>query len=96
MKTLIATATTLVIVSSTFAFGQSEGVQEEVAAAQKAEQAIITLTEQWNAVCASEFVLSEAAQTTCTTGEMPKPVKAGDRFPNRGIGTEFNTLIRQL
>ena len=47
-------------------------------------------------VCKSSFVLSEKAKAACDGNTMPKTNKAGTSFRNVGIGTEFNTLIRNM
>ena len=47
-------------------------------------------------VCKSTFVLSEKAKAACDSNSMPKTNKAGTSFRNVGIGTEFNTLIRNM
>ena len=102
MKTL-KIATALVVLSSSFAFGQEAAVEgqhipsltEELTAEQEQAANIAALNDAWSAAC-TKYVLSEKAQAACDSGEMPKPIKSGERFPNRGVGAEFNTLIRQL
>lgn len=50
----------------------------------------------FDAVCASNFVLSPAATEACAAGTMPKINKDGINFRNSGIGAEIMTLARQL
>lgn len=50
----------------------------------------------FSSVCASDFILSPKAQTACEAQTMPKAVKNGSRFTATSLGTEFNTLHRQM
>ena len=55
-----------------------------------------TMQTAFEKVCKSTFVLSEKAKAACDGNTMPKTNKAGTSFRNVGIGTEFNTLIRNM
>lgn len=101
MKNLLI-ATALIAIAST-ATAQDATVTtvvteptETVAAPQVITPPSAALLEQFNAICASTFKLSEKAQTACTAQTPPRAAKSGNTFRNTGIGTEFNTLIRQL
>lgn len=61
-----------------------------------ADAASATMQTAFEKVCKSTFVLSEKAKAACDGNTMPKTNKAGTSFRNVGIGTEFNTLIRNM
>ena len=52
--------------------------------------------ESFKAVCESQAEKSEKLQAACVTGDMPRVVKAGNRFDARGIGAELNVLVANL
>lgn len=80
------------------AFAQDvETVQPVVAVVEApAPVASEALAENFTAICASSFVLSDKAKLACINNEMPKVAKSGETFRNTGIGGEFNTLIRNI
>lgn len=47
-------------------------------------------------VCDGPYVLTAEAFAACQSGTFPDMIADGSRFVARGIGAEFNTLIRQL
>lgn len=54
-------------------------------------------TARVHAVCADASVkMTPAARTACTTNAFPATTATGDAFSNRGIGAEFNVLIRNM
>lgn len=54
-------------------------------------------TAKVHAVCADATIkMTPAARTACTTGNYPATTATGDAFSNRGIGAEFNVLIRNM
>jgi hypothetical protein len=79
---------TTVVTDTTTAATAADAVVESPAAS--------PLFATFRAVCDHGFVLSDAASAACTANAMPAPVRAGDRWPNRGIGAELNILARQL
>lgn len=48
------------------------------------------------AICGSRAVLSDEARIACETGAMPSVIADGSRWSQRGVGSEFNTLARNL
>lgn len=43
-----------------------------------------------------KIVLSDQAKEACLTGAMPTVIKDQTRFSSRGVGSEFNTLVRNF
>lgn len=54
------------------------------------------LAETFKAVCQSQAVKSEKLETACRENDIPRVVKAGDRFDARGLGAEVNVLAANL
>lgn len=84
-----------ILLATVFAAMSSAVLAQEapIPAAAPAEPAVNGI---FAAVCNSDFILSPKAQTACDTDAMPKATKKGDRFTATGLGTEFNTLYRQM
>lgn len=86
------TAITVAATISAIAFVTSPVTAQEVDPVEKVKTAI-------SAVCKIEkVVLSKNARAACSgdVSKMPKYIKAGTRFSNRGTGAEFNALIRNV
>jgi hypothetical protein len=91
MRNIIIAA--IVALSATVAVAQEAPVTPVVATAAPANDVAANMFRE---VCNSKAVKSTKLSTACTAGDMPKPVKKGDKFRSSGIGGEVNALFANL